>query len=549
MNPRELRCITGPTASGKGTLSLELARRSGAVVLCCDSMKVYRGIDVAAALALEGVHGIYGLDELMPYLTSARLPVGFPAGVPNAETAGPRGLAGDEACYAGEAVAIVVAETRHLAEDAAALVMVDYQPLPAVGDCRAGLAPDAPPAHSGAENNIMSEMLQEYGDADAAFAAAPHVFHESLFQHRGGAHPIECRGAMARYDDYLAHTTIWSSTQMPNLVHGYLVQLLGCDEGRLRVITPDVGGGFGPKLVFYPEDVVVSLAALLLGRPVKWIEDRREHFTASTQERDQYWEAEIAVDGDANILAVRGSMVHDHGAYTARGINLAYNSAVTVPLAYEVPSYAMLVRLAVTNKVPVTPVRGAGHPQGTFVMERLLDRVAQGLGLDPGEVRRRNLVAADRMPCEKPIKTRGDMPVILDSGDYPKCQALALERADYDGFPARKEAARAAGRYRGIGFANYVKGTGRGPFESVSIRIGPSGRILVASGAAAMGQSTHTMLAQIVAEQLGGDMENITVTTGDTAATALASGRRTAALRWWPAPRPISPPARWPTRP
>jgi carbon-monoxide dehydrogenase large subunit len=482
-----------------------------------------KGVDVAAALALDGVHAVYALADLMPHLVTERLVVGLPSRAYRLDVNRPA-LAGDETCHVGEAVAIVVAENRYVAEDAVELVAVDYDPLPAISDCRAALAPGATLVHLDETHNMVAEFDISYGDAEEAFATAPHVFKESIWLHRGGSHSIECRGAVAAHDPVEDLLTLWSSTQAAHTAMRTLCAMLGRDENQVRIITPDVGGGFGPKLVFYPEDVVVSLAALLLGRPVKWIEDRREHFTASTQERDQYWEAEIAVDGEARILAVRGSMVHDHGAYTARGINLAYNSAVTVPLAYEVPSYAMLVRLAVTNKVPVTPVRGAGHPQGTFVIERLLDRVAQGLGLDPGEVRRRNLVAADRMPCEKPIKTRGDMPVILDSGDYPKCQALALERADYGGFPARKAAARAAGRYRGIGFANYVKGTGRGPFESVSIRIGPSGRILVASGAAAMGQSTHTMLAQIVAEQLGGDMENITVVTGDTRPVPMGIG-------------------------
>ena len=186
-------------------------------------------------------------------------------------------------------------------------------------------------------------------------------------------------------------------------------------------------------------------AALATGRPVKWIEDRREHFISTTQERDQYWEVEIAVDAEARILGVRGSFIHDHGAYTARGVNLGSNSAETVTLPYEVPAYHMAVKLALTNKVPVTPVRGAGHPQGTFAMERLLDRVARELALDRAEVRRRNLIPADRMPYTKQLKTRGGMQVVLDSGDYPRCQQEACARAGWDGFRARQEAARKEG--------------------------------------------------------------------------------------------------------
>ncbi|MGB0575280.1 MAG: xanthine dehydrogenase family protein molybdopterin-binding subunit, partial [Alphaproteobacteria bacterium] len=227
---------------------------------------------------------------------------------------------------------------------------------------------------------------------------------------------------------------------------------------------------------------------------------------------------------DGKILGLRGSMIHDHGAYTARGINLAFNSALIVSLPYAVPCYYMDVILAVTNKVPVTPVRGAGHPQGIFVMERLLDRAARELGIDRPEIRRRNLIPTDQLPFTKGLKTRGDAPVVLDSGDYLACMEEALERIDFAGFSARQEVARREGRFIGIGLANYVKGTGRGPFETVTVRIGPSGKIMVYSGAAAMGQSTHTMLTQIVAEHLGGDMDNIEVVTGDSSVVPMGIG-------------------------
>jgi carbon-monoxide dehydrogenase large subunit len=378
--------------------------------------------------------------------------------------------------------------------------------------------------HRGAPHNLLAEFAMSYGDVDGAFAGAPHVFRESLWLHRGGGHSIECRGAVAVHDPLEDKLTLWSSTQMPHALLRVLVDMLGRDESRLRVASPDLGGGFGPKLVSYSEDVVTCLAALITGRPVKWIEDRSEHFISATQERDQYWEVEIAVDAEARILGVRGSFIHDHGAYTARGVNLGSNSAETVTLPYEVPAYRMNVRLALTNKVPVTPVRGAGHPQGTFAMERLLDRVARALKLDRAEVRRRNLIPAAKMPYTKQLKTRGGMQVVLDSGDYPRCQQEACARAGWDGFPARQEAARREGRHIGIGLANFVKGTGRGPFEGVTVRIGPSGRIHVSSGATAMGQSTRTMLAQIVAEQLGGDLSNIIVTAGDTDGIPLGIG-------------------------
>jgi aerobic carbon-monoxide dehydrogenase large subunit len=482
-----------------------------------------RGIDKAPALALAGVRAVMTLADLRPHLRNERLVVGLPSPSYKQERNRPA-LAGDEAVHVGEPVAVVVADNRYLAEDAAALVEVDYEPLPAVADCRAALAPGAPRAHREASHNLLAEFTMGYGDVERAFTGAAHVFRESFWQHRGGGHSIECRGSVAVHDAIADKLTLWCSTQMPHALLRVLADMLGRDESRLRVATPDLGGGFGPKLVSYSEDIVVSLAALITGRPVKWIEDRLEHFVAATQERDQYWEVEIAVDEGARILGVRGSFIHDHGAYTARGVNLGHNSAETVTLPYEVPAYGMGVKLALTNKVPVTPVRGAGHPQGTFAMERLLDRVARELKLDRAEVRRRNLIPAARMPYTKQLKTRGGMQVVLDSGDYPRCQQMACERAGWEGFRARQQAARREGRYLGIGVANFVKGTGRGPFEGVTVRIGPSGRIHVSSGATAMGQSTRTMLAQIVAEQLGGDLANIAVTTGDTDAIPLGIG-------------------------
>ena len=482
-----------------------------------------RGIDKSAALALPGVTAVLALEDLRPWLRNERLVVGLPSPTYRQERNRPA-LASGETVHVGEPVAIVVAADRYIAEDAVALVAVDYDPLPAAVDCRAALEPGAPTVHHGAPHNLLAEFAMGYGDVDRAFAGATHVFRESFWQHRGGSHSIECRGAVAIHDAIEDKLTLWCSTQMPHALMRVLVDMLGRDESRVRVRTPDLGGGFGPKLVSYSEDVVVSIAALVTGHPVKWIEDRREHFISTTQERDQYWEVEIAVDAEARILGVRGSFIHDHGAYTARGVNLGSNSAETVTLPYEVPAYHMAVKLALTNKVPVTPVRGAGHPQGTFAMERLLDRVARELKLDRAEVRRRNLIPADKMPYTKQLKTRGGMQVVLDSGDYPRCQQEACARAGCDGFPARQEAARKQGRYLGMGLANFVKGTGRGPFEGVTVRIGPSGRILVYSGATAMGQSTRTMLAQIVAEQLGGDMTNVTVTTGDTDGIPLGIG-------------------------
>ncbi len=478
---------------------------------------VLRSIDTGAAQALDGVFAVYGYGDLRPHFTGDRLPVEMPAGVPNADKAGPMLLVRDEAMYAGECIAVVVAESRHVAEDAAALVEIDWDVLPAAGDCKLALADDAPRALRGADSNVMMKMVQQYGEVDDALAAAPHLFKENIWLHRGGGHPIECRGVVARHDFNDGCTTVWTSTQMANLVHSFIVKLLGCDENGVRIVTPEVGGGFGPKFLTYPEEPVIALASRLCGRPVKWIEDRREHFIATIQERDQYWEAEIGVDDDGMILGVRGHLIHDQGAYTAHGVTLPYNAAACVPGAYKVPHYRMDQTLVFTNKVPTAPVRGASHPQGTFVMERLLDRAARELGLDRGEIRTRNMIRGDEMPYRKPLKTRAGVNITYDSGDFPKSQQMAMEEAGWAGFPARQAAARAEGRYLGIGQSFGVKGTGRGPFEMATVRIGTSGKVLVYTGAAAIGQGTRTMMSQIVAEQLGGDMSNIEVVCGDTA--------------------------------
>lgn len=475
-----------------------------------------------AALAAPGVRAVLTADDIARHVTTDLLSVALPDRTYKQQRDRPI-LAKHETVYAGEAVAVVIADAPYLAEDAAALVDIDYEPLPAVTDCHAALESNAACAHADASTNLLAEFASSYGDVDAAFATAKHVFKASIEQHRGCAHSIECRGAVA-YTDVEGRLTLWSSTQTPLVGARLLADILGRDQASVRVAAPDVGGGFGPKLVFYPEEAAVAVAAIALNKPVKWIEDRREHFVATTQERDQYWNAEIALDADGKILGVRGALLHDHGAYTARGLTVPQGSAASLTLAYVVPTYRLDVKVVLTNKVPVTPIRGAGQPQGVFVMERLLDIAAREMGLDRAEIRRRNLVPASAMPFKKGFVTRGGIPIELDSGDYPACQSEALQRSAWQSFPERQKAARAEGRYIGIGIANYVEGTGRGPFEQVNVRVEPSGMIHVATGASAMGQGIKTMLAQVVAEQLGGAMERVIVSTGDSAKVALGFG-------------------------
>jgi aerobic carbon-monoxide dehydrogenase large subunit len=487
-----------------------------------------RGIDTSAAGKLPGVHAIYTLADLRPLVANVRLPLQFrSANLPADVT--PFVLADREVVFVGEAVAAVFATSRYLAEDAAAAVAVDYAPLPAISDCRDAIAPDAPVARlegksPGRKSNVLVEFGQSYGDAAAAFARAPHTVAVSLKQHRGGAFSIEARGAIASYDANEERLTMWTSTQLAHEVRAFLMTMLRLDENQVRVVAPEVGGGFGAKFLMYPEELVVAAACLKMRRPVKWTEDRRENFLATIQERDQYWDVEAAYDDDGRLMGIRGRLIHDQGAYTPQGTNLAYNASTAVPGPYLLPAYELKVVVAETNKVSTIPVRGAGYPEGTFVMERLLDRIADERGLDRAEVRRRNLVPPEKMPHVGALKTRSGSPVTLDSGDFPKCLAMACEAADRAGFPERQRRARAEGRHLGVGVGIGVKGTGRGPFESGIVRVGRSGRISVYTGAMPMGQGIRTALAQICAEQFGVAPERVAVIAGDTAVIPYGQG-------------------------
>jgi carbon-monoxide dehydrogenase large subunit len=482
-----------------------------------------KSINSDEAEATVGVKAVYTLADLLPSLTDERLPLGFPPGdLP--ENITPFVLAKNEVAYVGEAVAVVIAECRSIAEDGVSAITVEYDSLPVVADCNEALNSDTPPARRGRESNVLIEFEQNYGDCDAAFASAPHVFAETITQHRGCACPLEGRGVLANFSAAEGILTVWSSTQMAHEIRSFLVQMLGCDETQLRVVTPVVGGGFGGKFTLYPEEVVIATAAKILGQPVKWIEDRHEQFLSMAQERDQIWNVEVAVDDDARLLGVTGTLIHDQGAYTLQGINLPYNASTAVPGPYQLPNYRLNVMVVETNKVPTLPVRGAGYPEGTFVMERLLDRVARELAMDRAEVRRRNLVQAKMMPYRTLLKTRSGTNVTYDSGDFPKCLELTLSNADYSSFRVRQSEARHKGRHLGIGIGIGMKGTGRGPFESATVRIGRSGRVSVYTGAAAMGQGIETGLAQICAEQFDLPTGEVRVVCGDTATIAMGLG-------------------------
>ena len=477
-----------------------------------------RDIELGAARAGPGVIAVLTLDDLGPVMKQRRMNRISNSGT-NLAQSWPFALADGEVSFVGEPVAIVIAADRYVAEDAAALIEVDYEVLPAALDCR---AEDAPPARRELRSNRVISYKVGYGDIETAFAKAAHVLREDLWVHRGAAHSMEGRCILAQISD--RETLVWASTQKPHELRTALADYIALDESRLRVATPDVGGGFGPKLCVYPEDVAVVAAATLLRRSIKWTEDRREHFTNAAQERDQYWTLALAADDEGRVRGVRGRLIHDVGAYALQDVNIPYNSATTLTGPYVVPALAIDVAAVHTNKAPVSSVRGAGYPQAAFAMERMLDRLAQTLRLDRAELRRRNLIPAEKMPYRKPLKSRAGEQVQYDSGDYPGCQAEIVRAAQWQDFPRRQAAARAQGRYIGIGLAHGMKGTGRGPFEFGNVRVSPTGQITVSTGAAPMGQGLCTALAQICADAFGVRAQDVTVIAGDTAAAPLGLG-------------------------
>ncbi len=489
-----------------------------------------RGIDTKGAAALPGVVAVLTLADLGPQYTARRMVQANPhPAIKQNITQLP--LAGDEVCYVGETIALVVAENRYIAEDAAQLVQVDYEPLPAVIDLLQAARADAPRAHADAPDNLVARIPWKFGDADAAFAKARHVFRETYTQHRGGCHSMECRGVVAAHDGFSDQLTLWSSTQSPYLVRRFLSQYIGREEAKIRVVAPDVGGGFGPKAVHYPEELALALAALKLGRPLKWIEDRREHFLATTQSRDQIWEVEIAAEPDGKVLAIRARVYHDHGAYVPYGLLLPLSSVAPLPGPYTIAALDVTVDALFTNAVPTSPIRGAGRPSANFILERAMDCVARNLKLDRAEVRRVNFVRKEQMPYATGAKLPNGKPVMYDSGDYAACLEMVVKASGYAGFEQRRAEAAKRDRWLGIGIGSYNEDTGIAPYEGANVRVFPSGKVVVTTGAGAQGQGLKTILAQITADQMGVKPEDVLVEISDTAAFPMGmstAGSRTA---------------------
>jgi aerobic carbon-monoxide dehydrogenase large subunit len=434
-------------------------------------------------------------------------------------------LAHDKVRHVGEAVAVIVAESRDQAEDAAERVTWDLEELPAVVDPAAALRPDSPIVHDRFQTNLIGAFSVGRGDVEAALARAPHRLRRRFYHHRYAAVPLECRGVVSAYDPRTDSATIWSSTQVVHWVRREAAALLGLPEARVRCLALDVGGGFGGKGHVYPEDLLVTFLARKLGRPVRWIEGRSEHLMSATHSRDQLHDVEVGFDDEGHILALRDDYIVDCGAWNPIGSGVAYNTAVHLTGPYKIVNLAASGRIVVTNKVPNAPYRGAGRPEAAFAMERTIDLVARTLGLEPAEVRRRNMIRADEMPYSVGIPYRDGEPIVYDSGDYPGALQKALDAVGgVEAFRRRQGEARRAGRHLGLGIGCYIEGTGVGPFESAFLRIDPSGKIYVSSGACPQGQGMETIFAQVAADLWKVPPEDVVIALADTAAIAIGFG-------------------------
>ncbi len=477
------------------------------------------GVDLSRARQRSGVVAVYAAADLGDYWQHGPLLVGPPpidGVVFNERTQVP--LARHKVLHSGEPIAVVVAESRYLAEDALTDIAVDLDPLPAVVDLEASLRGELTIVHEDLGSNLAAHCVQVKGDYAAASETADLVVRRRFEYDRGAAAAIENRGVVASWDARARKMTIWDTTQAPIPIRNGLARVLGLAEREVDVVAPFIGGAFGPKIMmFYPEEMLVPWISMQLGRPVKWIEDRSENFYATTQERSQVHEAEMALSSDGRILGVRDDFLHDTGAYDPYGLTIPINSQCTLLGCYDVPNYHSEFRVVFTNRPIVTPVRGAGRQHGVFVMERLLDIAASELGIDRVEIRRRNFLKEDDFPHDHGIVYQDFSSLTYDSGNYAPALERAVEMIGYREFEdGERQHLRQSGRHVGIGIVSYVEGTGIGPYEGARVSIEPSGKVNVATGVGTQGQGHYTSLAQIVADQVGVDVADISVVTGDT---------------------------------
>jgi carbon-monoxide dehydrogenase large subunit len=478
-----------------------------------------RSIDVSAARAREGIVAVYTAEDLGAYWAPGPLLVPPPpikGLVFNQRTQVP--LAKGKVRHVGEPLAVVLAQSRYLAEDALSDIAVELDPLPAIVDLETVGAEAAARVHEDVRGNVAAHVRQSRGNYASARSRADHIIARRFRYDHGASSPIETRGIVANWDARGNQLTVWDTTQAPVFLRNGLAAMLGLNERQVRVIAPFVGGGFGPKIMlFYPEEVVIPWAAKKLNRPVKWIEDRLEHFFATTQERAQIHDAEIALARDGRILGIKDTFVHDTGAYNPYGLTVPINSQISILGPYVVENYESSFTAVFTNKPIVTPYRGAGRQHGVFVIERLMDIAAHELKLDRVDIRRRNFIPLDAFPYNNELINQDFAPLEYDSGDYEAVLDKAIEMIGWRRFLAEEQPRlRAQGRHVGIGLVCYVEGTGIGPYEGAKIQVQANGKVSIATGIGTQGQGHFTSFAQIAADQLGVEVSDIAVVTGDT---------------------------------
>ncbi|HVS28163.1 MAG TPA: xanthine dehydrogenase family protein molybdopterin-binding subunit, partial [Solirubrobacteraceae bacterium] len=433
-------------------------------------------------------------------------------------------MARDRVRFVGEIVAMVLAGSRALAEDGCELIEVEYEPLPVVADMIAGAEPGAQVLHPEMGDNVAVFFETGFGDVEAAFSSADVTVRERFEIQRYVGMPIETRGVVAQWDARDGSLTTWNSTQVVHFVQQGLVSALGLPPHKIRVIAPDVGGGFGTKATGYPEDLLIPAAAIAARRPVKWTEDRREHMMAAGHARHQMHDIQIAARRDGTMLGVRDRIWLDLGAYNSWGIVLPYNTVAHLLGPHRVPSLHVECRGVVTNKTPNAPYRGAGRPETVFAMDRIVDCLARELRMDPADLRRKNYLTQADMPYELGIPYRDGNPLVYDSGDFKAGLEAALSAVGYDALRQEQASLRAKGVHRGIGISGYVEGTAIGPYEGATVRLDASGRAVVATGACSQGQGHETSFAQIAADALGIPFDWVTIVGGDTAAIPFGVG-------------------------
>ncbi|MEU8272322.1 aerobic carbon-monoxide dehydrogenase large subunit [Sphaerisporangium sp. NPDC049002] len=520
----DLRLITG---QGRYVDDLGHDALAAAFVRSPHAHARIRDIDVSAALDVDGLVAVYTWEDL-PERVRDPLPLLIPhPALTHGRTAYP--LARDIVRHVGEPVVMVVARDRYLAEDAAALIEVEYEFLkPVVGIEEA--AQGAHLVHEDVPGNVGAHLVQEVPSAAGAGAseaidAAPHTLAFRLDFERSASMPLEGRGVYARWDPDDQSLRVYSSTQTSTSVRMAIASKLGLPLPSVEVIAPDVGGGFGVKIVHpWPEEVLVPWAAMLLGQEVKWTEDRREHFISSAHERAQVQHVRVGFDDRGRVLGLDVTILHDHGAYTPYGIIVPIITATQLLGPYRVGAYRVEFSSIYTNTVQVTPYRGAGRPQGVFCMERTMDRIAAHLGLDRTEVRAANFIQPGDFPYDQGLIFQDGRPLIYDSGDYPESLRMLKELIGWDGFAELKARAAAEGRRIGLGLGCYVEGTGVGPYEGGHVQVTSDGRVHVSTGLTSQGQGHETVFAQIAATELGVPLEKVSVVTGDTRRFGYAVG-------------------------